>query len=101
MSNLNASQKNDEMAYADELTRQEHQRAEESRNSFRALAMQLYEYQHQLEQEAEEQARWQAEFRARYGEPSAGSRKTSVSASAAASAVSGTGVRRNQRDLLI
>ena len=107
VSSLNASQKNDELAYADELTRQERERAQENQNSFRELAMQLYEYQHQLEQEAQEQERWQAEFRARYGDASAGtasagSRTSARSAPAAASsAVSGTGVRRNQRDMSI
>lgn len=105
VSDLNAGQKNDELAYADELTRQERQRAQDSQTSFRQLALQLYEYQHQLEQEAEEQARWQAEFRARYGDPSAGAssagRRTAAASAAAAvsPAASGTGVRRNQRDL--
>jgi len=102
---LNENQKNDELDYADELTAREYDRAVQSGGALRDLAMQLYEYQHQLEQEAEEQARWQAEFRARYGDPSAGAssagRRTAAASAAAAvsPAASGTGVRRNQRDL--
>ena len=106
ISSLNAAQKNDELSYTDELTKQERQREQESQSSFRQLALQLYEYQHQLEQEAEEQARWQAEFRAKYGDQTAtassANRRTSASSAAvAAPAASGTGVRRNQRDMSI
>jgi len=101
---LNENQKNDELDYADELTAREYDRAVQSGGALRDLAMQLYEYQHQLEQEAAEQARWQAEFNARYGQSTASSGKKRASAStiqqtAAAAAASG-GVLRNQRDMI-
>ena len=59
-------QTNDELAYADELEAREYDRAAASLNAQNELAMKIYEYQHQLEQEAVEQARWEAEFRAKY-----------------------------------
>jgi len=101
---LNENQKNDELDYADELTAREYDRAVQSGGALHDLAMQLYEYQHQLEQEAAEQARWQAEFNARYGQSTASSGKKRASAStiqqtAAAAAASG-GVLRNQRDMI-
>jgi len=101
---LNENQKNDELDYADELTAREYDRAVQSGGALRDLAMQLYVYQHQLEQEAAEQARWQAEFNARYGQSTASSGKKRASAStiqqtAAAAAASG-GVLRNQRDMI-
>jgi len=101
---LNENQKNDELDYADELTAREYDRAVQSGGALRDLAMQLYEYQHQLEQEAAEQARWQAEFNARYGQSTASSGNKRASASpiqqtAAAAAASG-GVLRNQRDMI-
>lgn len=65
---LDADQQKDELAYMDELTAREYDRSVSSRNTYNQLAMQLYEYQHQLEQEAAEQARWQAEFNAKYGD---------------------------------
>ena len=59
-------QLNDELAYVDELEAREYDRATASLNTQNELAMKIYEYQHQLEQEAVEQARWEAEFRAKY-----------------------------------
>jgi len=102
---LNADQQKDELAYADELTQREYQRAADSRKDYRQLAVQLYEYRHQLEQEEAEQARWQAEFNAKYGQSqSASTRKRTSSAGAAAvvaSPAASAGVRRNQRDMMI
>lgn len=102
LSQLNTDQRNDELAYADELAAREYERLTESQNAYNQLAMQLYEYQHQLEQEAAEQARWQAEFNARYGDGggSSGSGRSSKSKSSSATSTSTTvsGARRNQRE---
>lgn len=105
---LNESQKSDELSYADELTAREYERATQTQNVYNQLAMQIYEYQHQLEREAVEQARWQATFNARYGEGggSGGSRgrsKTAASAQPAQTAskpAAVSTVRRNQKDML-
>lgn len=70
---LNAGQQADELAYADQLSQREYDRRVNSQNTANQLAMKLYEYQHQLEQESAEQARWQAEFNAKYGTGEAGS----------------------------
>lgn len=59
-------QLNDELAYMDELAAREYDRVTASANTQNELAMKIYEYQHELEQEALEQARWEAEFRAKY-----------------------------------
>lgn len=67
LSQLNSDQRNDELAYIDELEAREYDRVAASRAERNRMAMQIYEYQHQLEQEAQEQERWQAEFNARYG----------------------------------
>ena len=64
---LETQRKADELAYADELTEREYQREKDSQNTYRELAMQLYEYRRQQEKDEQEQARWQAEFNARYG----------------------------------
>ena len=103
---LSADQQSDEQAYADELSAREYDRRVNSQNAANQLAMQLYEYQHQLEVEAAEQARWQAEFNARYGEGGSsgsggrgGSRKTASVASNAQKAVSTvSAVRKNQKE---
>lgn len=99
---LNTDQRNDELAYADELAAREHERLMENQNAYTQLAMQLYEYQHQLEQEAAAQAQWQAEFNARYGGGggSSGGGRSSKSKTSAAASTSATvsGARRNQRE---
>ena len=66
-----ADQRSDELAYLDELEAREYDRVTASVNTQNELAMKIYEYQHQLEQEAVEQARWEAEFRAKYASGSA------------------------------
>lgn len=100
---LEADRQSDELAYADELAAREYERGVSSLNTANQLAMKLYEYQHQLEQEAAEQARWQAEFNAKYGDgSSSGSRKrkqtTSSSVQSESSSVSGS--RKNQKELM-
>lgn len=105
---LDSDQQSEELAYADELAAREYERRVASQNTANQLAMKLYEYQHQLEQEAIEQARWKAEFNARYGDGgssgrSGGSRKSS---SAAAKTVTSTAktvssVRKSQKDSMI
>lgn len=107
LSQLNASQKSDELAYADELSAREYERSVNSQNTYRDLAMQLYEYQRELEKEEAEQARWQAEFNAKYGQggSSGGTsrKRTSTAAStakAAAAPVKSSGVRANQKDMM-
>lgn len=105
---LNTAQQADTLSYADELTAREYDRARESREAADKLALQLYEYQHELEKEAAEQARWQAEFNAKYASPAAssgGGRKKSTSqpaaaASAAKKTVSASGVRKNSREMI-
>lgn len=74
---LDTDQQRDELAYADELAAREYDRAVNSQNTYRDLAMQIYEYQHELEKEAAEQARWQAEFNARYGGGGSGGGRSS------------------------
>ena len=103
---LSADQQSDELAYADELSAREYDRRVNSQNTANQLAMQLYEYQHQLEVEAAEQARWQAEFNARYGEGGSsggGGRSSSLKTASAASNVQKTvstvsAVRKNQKE---
>lgn len=98
---LNTDQLHDELAYADELTAREHDRLVENQNAYTQLAMQLYEYQHQLEQEAAEQARWQAEFNAKYGgggSSGGGRRSKGTASSTNGSSSSVSGARRNQYD---
>lgn len=101
---LDDSQQSDEFAYADELAAREYDRSMNSQKTYSELAMQLYEYQHQLEQEAAEQARWQAEFYAKYGDgsTSSASRKRSVTSGVknTTAAVQTSGVRKNQKDLM-
>ena len=67
LNQLNTDQRNDELAYIDELTAREYDCTAASRKEQNELAMQLYEYRHELEQEALEQSRWEAEFNAKYG----------------------------------
>lgn len=109
LSQLNASQRSDELAYADELAAREYDRNASSRQNANELAMKLYEYQHQLDVEAAEQARWQAEFDAKYGggsgssgsSGSGGSRKKTTAAAAqktVSAVVSGT--RKNQKEAM-
>ncbi len=64
------SQQSDILSYIDQLEAREHDRLTKSQQQQNDIAMKLYEYQHQLEQEAAEQARWQAEFNATYGSSS-------------------------------
>ena len=54
-------------ADADELAAREYDRTAASQKTQNELAMKIYEYQHQLEQEAAEAARWERLFRAKYG----------------------------------
>ena len=105
LSQLDDSQRSDELAYADELSAREYERSTDSRSAYRDLAMQLYEYQHQLEQEAAEQARWQAEFNAKYGGGSSGAsagrkRSTAAAAETSPAPVKTSGIRKNQKELL-
>lgn len=99
---LDADRQSDTLAYADELTAREYDRAAESRSAYNQLAMQLYEYQHELEKEAAEQARWQAEFNARYGGGSGGGgsrkRSASVAQQTASAAKTVSNVRKNQKE---
>lgn len=62
-----ADQRSDALAYADELAAREYDRTAASQKTQNELAMKIYEYQHQLEQEAAEAARWERLFRAKYG----------------------------------
>ena len=74
-----ADQLNDVLAYMDTLEAREYERSTQSLNARNELAMKIYEYQHELEQEAIEQARWEAEFKAKYS--SGSSKKKSGSSS--------------------
>lgn len=105
LSQLSASQRSDELAYADELAAREYDRGVNSANTANQLAMKLYEYQHQLETEAAEQARWQAEFNAKYGDGSSssgggGRKKKTVSEAPQNVLGSASGVRKNQKDTM-
>lgn len=101
---LNAGQQSDELAYADQLSDREYERSTASRAAADQLAIQLYEYQHQLEVEAAEMARWRAEFNARYGDGSVfsgGGRKNKTAASAPKEQPAKTsGVRKNQKETM-
>lgn len=66
LSQLNESQRADELAYMDQLADREYTRLTDSRKSQTDLSLKLYEYQHQLEQEAAQASRWRQEFNARY-----------------------------------
>lgn len=66
LSQYDTDQLNDVLAYTDELEAREYDRATDSRNTQNSLSMKIYEYKHQLEQEAIEQERWEKEFRAKY-----------------------------------
>lgn len=107
LSQYDADQRNDELAYLDQLEAREYDRATASANTRNELAMKIYEYQHQLEQEAAEQARWQAEFKAKYGsgssaKSSGGSSKKKTTAQEKTKTVSGGGtVRRNQTAMAV
>ena len=102
LSQLNVSQKNDELAYADELTAREHERTAQQSAAKRDLALQLYEYRHELEQEQREQERWQMEFRARYGDVTAASAAGRTTAGPAAQTAASAGAaRQNQRLLMV
>jgi len=61
------SQQADILAYVDELEAREYDRTTANQNTQNQLAMQIYEYQHQLEQEAEDKRRWELEYNAAYG----------------------------------
>lgn len=107
MEALNASQQADTLSYADELTAREYDRAAASRETADKLALQLYEYQHELEKEAAEQARWQAEFNAKYASSasSGGGRKKSAAQpstaeSTAKKTASASGVRKTSREMI-
>lgn len=113
LSQYDADQRSETLAYADQLAQREYERARESRETANKLAMQLYEYQRELEREAAEQARWQAEFNAKYGSASAAPTKRKSSSQASAQTVSQpsasksskpsvptSGVRKNSRELL-
>lgn len=67
LESLDRGQRSDTLRYLDELEAREYDRLTAHTAEQNRLALQLYEYQHQLEQEAAEQARWQAEFTAKYG----------------------------------
>ncbi len=105
MKQLEADQRSDELAYADELTAREYERSVASQNTYRELALQLYEYQHELEQEAAEQARWQAEFNAKYGGSGGGNggrrRTASSGAKTESAAAKASGVRKNQKEAMV
>lgn len=60
-------QRTDTLRYLDELEAREYDRLAAHNAEQQRLAVQIYEYRHQLEREAAEQARWQAEFEAKYG----------------------------------
>lgn len=62
-----ADQRSDALSYADELAAREYDRTAASQKTQNDLAMKIYEYQHQLEQEAAEAARWERLFQAKYG----------------------------------
>lgn len=100
LSQFDADQTADTLAYADQLAQREYDRARDADQ----LAMQLYEYQRELEKDAAEQARWQAEFNAKYGSSASGRKKTSSqsssSAAANASVSAASGVRKGSRDLM-
>jgi len=66
LSQYDADQLNDQLAYQDELKAREYDRMVASRQNSNEIAMKIYEYQHQLEKEAEERKRWKAEFEAKY-----------------------------------
>ncbi len=105
ISQLNVSQRSDELAYADELAAREYERSAASRQNANELAMKLYEYQHQLDVEAAEQERWQAEFNAKYGDGSApsgggGRKKTAAAAAQKTVSASVSGTRKNQKEMM-
>jgi len=74
LSQYDKSQQSDMLHYIDELEAREYDRATANSQRQSELEMKLYEYRHQLEQEAAEQARWQAEYNAKYGGASGGRR---------------------------
>ena len=106
LSQLSASQQSDELAYADELAAREYDRGVTSRKNANELAMKLYEYQHELDEEAAEQARWQAEFDAKYGDGSGSSggggsrKKTTAAAEQKTVAAKVSGARKNQKEMM-
>ena len=79
LAQYDASQKADERAYADELEAREYERWLDSSKTYSEMAMQLYEYQRELEEAALEQARWQAEFNAKYAAPAVQETRSSSS----------------------
>lgn len=66
LSQLNQSQRVDELAYMDQLSDREYTRAADKAKSQTDLSLKLYEYQHQLDQEAAQASRWRKEFNAKY-----------------------------------
>lgn len=72
LNQLNESQSADVLAYLDQLEAREYDRGAASRKNQNDLSMKIYEYQHQLEQEAEAASRWRQEFDAKYGGKASG-----------------------------
>ncbi len=86
LESYDAAQRGDILSYIDQLEAREYDRMTQRSSEQNKLMMQLYEYQHQLEQEAAEQERWQKEFNAKYGVATGsgggGGRRAASSASA-------------------
>lgn len=72
LSELDAAQQSDILAYIDELEAREYDRQRDDTAMQNELAMNLYQYQFQKEQADQEQANWQAQFNAQYGDGSGG-----------------------------
>lgn len=75
------AQASDTQAYRDELGAREYDRGADTNAQQQQLAMQIYEYRHQLEQEAEENGRWWAKLNA----GRSGGQKTSPASKSAGS----------------
>lgn len=66
LAQLDQSQRSDELSYLDQLSDREYTRQTDSRKTQNDLTLKLYEYQHQLDQEAAQASRWHREFEAKY-----------------------------------
>lgn len=66
LAQLDQSQRSDELSYLDQLSDREYTRQTDSRKTQNDLTLKLYEYQHQLDQEAAQASRWRREFEAKY-----------------------------------
>lgn len=66
LAQLDQSQRADELSYLDQLSDREYTRLTDSRKAQNDLSLKLYEYQHQLDQEAVQASRWRKEFEAKY-----------------------------------